>query len=122
MASTRAAAIQTAATTSYVFTEADLVRFLIDYSHLHEQEQWAKVEHCSHEPALSVARRLVRASEPLPRSLPLARPLKSPPQFPGYYLVDEWVDYTDAEDLDEDALLLDESRDLTEEELANIIG
>ena len=126
VAPTRAAATQTAATSRYVFTEADLVSFLIDYGYLYEQEQWAKMEHCSHEPALSVARRLLRASESLPRSLPTARPMKKLPQFPGYNIVDEWVDYDnmDEEDyeVDEDSLLLDESRDLTEEELQKLIG
>ena len=125
VAPTRVAATQTAATSSYVFTEADLVSFLIEYGHLYEQEQWAKMEHCSHEPALSVARRLLRACEPLPRSLPTGRPMCKLPQFPGYNVVNEWVDYEnmDEEDceVDEDALLLDESRDLTEEELRKLI-
>ena len=126
VAPTRAAATQTAATSRYVFTEADLVTFLIDYGHLYEQEQWAKMEHCSHEPALSVARRLLRAGEPLSRSLPTARPMTKLPQFPGYNVVDEWVNYEDMDEedyeVDEDALLLDESRDLTDEELQKLIG
>ena len=59
MASPKAAATQTAASSNYVFTELDLVRLLIDYGHLYEMEQWAMMERLSHEPALSVARRML---------------------------------------------------------------
>ena len=106
-----------------------MVRLLIDYGHLYETEQWAKMERLSHEPALSVARRMLRAGEPLPRSLPISGPLKTPPEFPDYNVVDEWVDNAnmdtddqDLNELDEDALLLDESRDLTEEEFDRPLG
>ena len=47
------------------------------------------------------------------------------PQFHGYAGIDEWVKYDnmdeDEHELDEDALLLDESRDWTDEDCARLL-
>ena len=106
----------------YTFREADFVDFLVDYEFLVQQEQWARSERCPHEPALSLARRVLKAGQSLPRTLPVARPLRIMPKFYDHVGEPEWVTYDDADDMDDDDLLLDASRDLTEEEFARLLS
>ena len=100
----------------------DLVNFLINFEHLVIQEIWARSQMVDHEPAFSFMRRFLDGVDPLPRTLPTARPLRNLPEV--YNHVDEpaWVTYEGFEsDMDDDALLLNESRDMTEEELAHLL-
>ncbi|KAG0726043.1 hypothetical protein GWK47_037378 [Chionoecetes opilio] len=73
-------ATQTLART-YTFQEADLVDVLVTYENLACQETAALDQKISHEPALSLVRRLLREEKPLPRTLPTARPLNRPHHF-----------------------------------------
>ncbi|KAG0718427.1 hypothetical protein GWK47_052448 [Chionoecetes opilio] len=120
-------ATQTLART-YTFQEADLVDLLITYDHLVCQETAALEEKISHEPALFLVRRLLREGKPLPRTLPTARPFNR--LFHLYDLVGkkDWVQFidnqqtADQDTIDDALLLLDEDRDLTDEEIARLLG
>lgn len=46
-----------------------------------EQEHLAGYEHYSHEPALPLVRMMLRERKPLPRILPVSRPLTKMPFF-----------------------------------------
>ena len=110
---------------THTFTEADLVGLLINYEFLVEQAQAARAEKCPHEPALVLARRLLRVGRPVPRTLPTQRSLQSPPVFYDHVGEPEWEDYPEAEseeDVDIEDLLLNTSRDLTDEEMARVLN
>ncbi|KAG0693854.1 hypothetical protein GWK47_027357 [Chionoecetes opilio] len=113
---------------TYTFQEADLVDLLITYDHLVCQETAALDEKISHEPALSLVRRLLREGKPLPRTLPTARPLNRRIHFYEHVGEKDWVQFTDDQQtadqdtIDDALLLLDEDRDLTDEEMARLLG
>ena len=113
---------------TFTFTEADLVGLLVNYEYLVEQGQAARSERCSHEPALVLARRMLRAGRPVPRQLPTQRPLQRLPVFYDHVGEPEWEDYpardSDDEltDVDVEDLLLNTSRDLTDEEMARVLN
>ena len=102
----REASTQTAART-FTFKEADLVRFLVGFDNLLAQEGWARSERCSHEPALSCARRYLDRPDTLPRLLPTARPLVNPPDYYDHVGEPAWVDFGDDDDYDDEDALLD---------------
>ncbi|KAG0712322.1 hypothetical protein GWK47_018747 [Chionoecetes opilio] len=112
---------------TYTFQEVDLADFLITYDHLVCQET-AALEEISHEPALSLVRRLLREGKPLPRTLPTARPLNRRNHFYDHVGEKDWVQFTDDQQtadqdtIDDALLLLDEDRDLTDEEMARLLG
>ncbi|KAG0711645.1 hypothetical protein GWK47_020142 [Chionoecetes opilio] len=120
-------ATQTLART-YTFQEADLVDLLITYDHLVCQETAALEEKFSHEPALSLVRRLLREGKPLPRTLPTARPLNRRIHFYDHVGEKDRVQFTDDQQtadqdtIDDALLLLDEDRDLTDDEMARLLG
>ena len=83
---------------SYTFSEEVLKQLLEDFQQLTDQALAAREEFVSHEPALHVAMRFLRAGEPLPRDLPVQSTLEYFREF--YYRVDEgsWQVYDDFED------------------------
>ncbi|KAG0711686.1 hypothetical protein GWK47_002216 [Chionoecetes opilio] len=111
---------------TYTFQEADLVDVLVTYENLVCQETAALDQKISHEPALSLVRRLLREEKLLPRTLPTARSLNRPHHFYDH-VGEEWVQFpddqqTEDQDTDDDPLLLDEDRDLTDKEIARPMG
>ncbi|KAG0726313.1 hypothetical protein GWK47_036876 [Chionoecetes opilio] len=120
-------ATQTLART-YTLQEADLVEVLINYENLLCQETAALEKKISHEPALSLVRRVLREGKLLPRTLPTARPLNRRVHFYDHVGEKDWVQFPDDQqtadlDTDDDALLLlDEDRDLIDEEMARLLG
>ncbi|KAG0712011.1 hypothetical protein GWK47_019363 [Chionoecetes opilio] len=119
-------ATQTLART-YTFQDSDLVDVLVTYENLVCQETAALDQKISHEPALSLVRRLLREEKLLPRTLPTARPLNRPHHFYDHVGEKEWVQFqddqhTEDQDTDDDPLLLDEDRDLTDKEMARLLG
>ncbi|KAG0719678.1 hypothetical protein GWK47_050007 [Chionoecetes opilio] len=113
---------------TYTFQEADLVDLLITYDHLVCQETAALEEKISHEPALSLVRRLLREGKPLPKTLPTARSLNRRIHFYDHVGEKDWVQFTDDQQtsdqdtIDDALLLLDEDMDLTDEEMARLLG
>ena len=110
----------------YCFGEDELVDLLIKYEHLLEQEAEAQRERIDHEPALPYARRLLRERKPLTNELPVRRPLDRKP-FPYNHVGErDWVHYSDTEEatdeMDDEELLYNACRDLTDEELARILS
>ncbi|KAG0724004.1 hypothetical protein GWK47_041540 [Chionoecetes opilio] len=108
---------------TYTFQEADLVDLLITWC-----QETAALEEISHKPALSLVRRLLREGKPLPRTLPTARPLNRRIHFYDHVGEKDWVQFTDDQQtadqdtIDDALLLLDEDKDLTDEEMARLLS
>ena len=90
----------------------------------------ALTERTSHETALPLVRRCLRDGTPIPATLRTARPLSRPLLHYDHVGERDWMEFGDQDDdgSDEEAdgavaledLLLNEDRDLTDEELARI--
>lgn len=75
------------------------------------------------EVAISLVRRLLPEGQPLPRTLPITRPLNNMPDCYRYVAEPDRLTHNNDHDMDDDNdLLLNEGRDTTEEENARLLS